>query len=554
MVVTAFKRAAAPKRGEPGVVGAAIPPVDYYDIVARAVAALKENTVEARHNVYERAREVVERRLRAMRPPPSKPLVEFEQLALDLAIKRVEAEAAERPAPPQPGAKPAAAVVQDNAPGASPARLHVRTVRNQTLRFIAVAAVLAGVGGGTWLLAGPPDLAAALNRAPLLSPLRSDEPPAAPLAANDAPTPADAPAAEPAPAETEAAAADTAAPATSAPAVEAPTVAAADAASACANAATPSERVTCTDSELSSAGALSEPAPADQKLPFWIAAYNSITDAAGAQGSNAAVPSSSVATAPQAAPAAGRRELYERAMASARRGDIAKAMREFADVIRADPLMADAFVGRGQLYFKNGEQDRAMTDFDEAIRLDHGNAMAYRSRGMALLYRGDEERALADLTRAIQLGEGAPEHMPPLDLFYTRRSRAALYEKKQMYDRELVDLSAMIDAYWKNPLLVDALKANYQESGTSGLLASIYRLRAGVFAKRANYEGAIADLSFALQLDAARGYPALIERARIQETLGRREAAVADFQRALDLNPQSQEARSALARLRGQRS
>ena len=112
----------------------------------------------------------------------------------------------------------------------------------------------------------------------------------------------------------------------------------------------------------------------------------------------------------------------------------------------------------------------------------------------------------------------------------------------------------MIEAYWKNPLLVDALKANYQESGTAGLLASIYRLRASVYAKRSNYEGAIADLYFALQMDSSRGYPALIERARIQETLGRREAAIADFQRALDLNPQSEEARGALARLRGQPS
>jgi DNA mismatch repair protein MutS len=48
--------------------------------------------------------------------------------------------------------------------------------------------------------------------------------------------------------------------------------------------------------------------------------------------------------------------------------------------------------------------------------------------------------------------------------------------------------------------------------------------------------------------------PALLERARIQEAMGRREAAIGDFQRALDLNPQSEDARNGLARLRGQRS
>lgn len=83
-------------------------------------------------------------------------------------------------------------------------------------------------------------------------------------------------------------------------------------------------------------------------------------------------------------------------------------------------------------------------------------------------------------------------------------------------------------------------------------MATIYRQRAALYIQRANADGAIADLSFALQLDPTRAIQLILERARIQEAAGKREQAAADFKRVLQINPRIEEAKQAVARLNAQ--
>ena len=250
------------------------------------------------------------------------------------------------------------------------------------------------------------------------------------------------------------------------------------------------------------------------------------------------------ATAPTAA------GYFERGLEQAKGGDPERAIRDFSDAIRADPNFSDAYLQRGNMRFKNGNADLAIDDFREAIRVEPRNAAAFKARGMALLYKGDEDLALEDLTRAIQIAEADATRLSVLELFFARRSRAAMHARKHDSERELFDLGAMIDAYWKNPDLADALKVNYGIQGAAAVMASIYRQRANLYQQRANIDGAIADLSYALQLDPAHALAVIVERARVQEAAGRREQAAADFKRALELNPRFEEARQALVRLK----
>jgi len=199
--------------------------------------------------------------------------------------------------------------------------------------------------------------------------------------------------------------------------------------------------------------------------------------------------------------------------------------------------------------FKNGDAELAILDFDEAIRTDPRNAAAFKARGMAVLYKGDEDAALDDLTHAIQITEADPARLSPLELFFARRSRATIFGKRKTDERELFDLSAMVDAYWKNPDLADALKTNYGTQGAAAVLASIYRQRAALYQQRANADGAVADLSIAAQLDPTHAGLIVTERARVQEAAGRREQALADYKRVLALNPRQEEARQAVQRL-----
>ena len=82
---------------------------DYYPLVAKAIAGLEKNTGEGRRALYERARSALVAQLRGMSDPPlTEAEITRERLALEEAIRKVEAEAARRgrdgpkPEPPKP--------------------------------------------------------------------------------------------------------------------------------------------------------------------------------------------------------------------------------------------------------------------------------------------------------------------------------------------------------------------------------------------------------------------------------------------------------------------
>jgi len=69
---------------------------DYYPLIARAVAGLEKNTGEARRTLYERARTALVDQLRGATPALGESDITRERLALEEAIRKVEAEAARR--------------------------------------------------------------------------------------------------------------------------------------------------------------------------------------------------------------------------------------------------------------------------------------------------------------------------------------------------------------------------------------------------------------------------------------------------------------------------
>src|SRR5215470_3895150 len=62
--------------------------IEFRPFVERAVANLIDNTPDKRGEIYARARGVVKRRLQLLRLPA--PIAEFERLALDLTIRKIE--------------------------------------------------------------------------------------------------------------------------------------------------------------------------------------------------------------------------------------------------------------------------------------------------------------------------------------------------------------------------------------------------------------------------------------------------------------------------------
>lgn len=80
---------------------------DYHPLIARAVEGLGRSTGEARRSLYERARNALVTQLRGVDPPLSELEITKERLALEDAIRKVEADAARKArAEPRPAAPP----------------------------------------------------------------------------------------------------------------------------------------------------------------------------------------------------------------------------------------------------------------------------------------------------------------------------------------------------------------------------------------------------------------------------------------------------------------
>lgn len=69
---------------------------DYYPLIAKAVSGLDKSTGEARRALYDRARTALLAQLRGVEPALSEPDITRERLALEEAIRKVEADAARR--------------------------------------------------------------------------------------------------------------------------------------------------------------------------------------------------------------------------------------------------------------------------------------------------------------------------------------------------------------------------------------------------------------------------------------------------------------------------
>jgi tetratricopeptide (TPR) repeat protein len=241
--------------------------------------------------------------------------------------------------------------------------------------------------------------------------------------------------------------------------------------------------------------------------------------------------------------------LIESGRKAAAADDLEKAVQDFTEAARIDPAYPGSYTERAQALFKLGETDRAITDYSAALKRDPNFGPALRGRAMANLYRGGTEVALADLSRAIQIAEIDPNRLPPIELFYARRSRANIYGTKMQPEGEIADCTALVESYKRDKTLNTALVGVYQTEGAANLIATIYRQRANAYIRQGKSELARADLTAAVPLSADRGFSALVDRARLNEAIGQRDQAIADLQAALAIRPGSDEARIALRRI-----
>lgn len=243
------------------------------------------------------------------------------------------------------------------------------------------------------------------------------------------------------------------------------------------------------------------------------------------------------------------------------------AFQDFRKAVELMPRSAVPFNGRGMAHAKLKRYHAAIRDLSRAITINPKYVVAYRHRGEAYLELDMYREAVADATQAIAL---EPDTSDPK--LYLLRGRAFAGDKK--FNNALEDLNKAIEL---KPDLVDAyvergtvfIEARRFEDAIGDLTRAIelapengeaYAMRAlaklqlggtGAADLEASYDAkdaALNDVNQALKID-PNDPVALRIRGNIYEALYRTDDGIADYRKALEIDPFQTESREALVRL-----
>ena len=254
------------------------------------------------------------------------------------------------------------------------------------------------------------------------------------------------------------------------------------------------------------------------------------------------------------------------------KGDLDKAMANLTKAIELNPKYAIAYNNRGNAWSDKGEYDKAIADYNRAIELKPDYAFAYNNRGNAWDDKGEYDKAIADFTKAIEL-------KPDYAFAYNNRGNA--WKHKGEYDRAITDYNKAIEldpgytaAYVNRALAYESLKkfdlarADYEKALSipakydNGEWAHktarehLALLESGYLAcKKKSGDEAIAACTRFLESedgkkDGKRRARAFFFRGWEYRRKNELEKAIADLERAIDLDPRLRKAYIELAQIR----
>jgi tetratricopeptide (TPR) repeat protein len=190
-----------------------------------------------------------------------------------------------------------------------------------------------------------------------------------------------------------------------------------------------------------------------------------------------------------------------------RKGDYRQAVAQFTAASRLDPGNALLYAQRGDSYRLLCEYDRAITDYQLALRLGPSSPAVLLGRAIAYHLGGENDRAVADCDALVALSPDNPA---------VYRTRASAYGELGEYERALTDLSRAI------ALAPGDYEAPY--------------LRGLVRAQQTDFAAAVADFNRTLELN-PHHVPALLERGHCHRRLGGLAQAVRDYTEVLRHHP-----------------
>jgi tetratricopeptide (TPR) repeat protein len=200
-----------------------------------------------------------------------------------------------------------------------------------------------------------------------------------------------------------------------------------------------------------------------------------------------------------------------RGWAYSEKGDVDRALADYAEAVRLNPRDADSYQELANLYEKKGDNERIIASYSEAIRIAPDRGWIYGHRGSSYFRIGEYDRAIADFDEALRSDSIRENHCS------WRAQRGAARYAKGEYGRVIAELDEAIRADAKCKLA--------------------YFIRALAFEANGDLNKAVADFS-----KAAAGAPTgrgieNFSRGLSLEAKGEFNEALAEFRKAGELAP-----------------
>lgn len=208
-------------------------------------------------------------------------------------------------------------------------------------------------------------------------------------------------------------------------------------------------------------------------------------------------------------------------------GRDAEAIEDLNYSILLAPKFADAYYNRSAAYLALGEWRKAYNDATKAVELDPGNGGAFHNRALAREQTGDLAGAVEDFTRAIELGYSRNHGS-------TYRFRANTLSRAGRWQEALADYSRAIE--------------DLDGTDRAEAFAEVHNGRAWALYKLGRAADGLSDVEASIATDAANA-ASLDTRAHIFEAMGDTDAAIRDYRRALEIDPELAESKEGLQRL-----
>jgi tetratricopeptide (TPR) repeat protein len=264
------------------------------------------------------------------------------------------------------------------------------------------------------------------------------------------------------------------------------------------------------------------------------------------------------------------KEFLDRADAYKERGEYAKAVADYTEVLKSSDFLSRHFIVpfcRGQAYRNLKRYDEAIADYTLAIERNGELGMAFLERGMAFMAIKEFDKALADNNRAVQLTPNLPS---PYII------RCSIYTLKREFDKAIADglYAVKLNPEYANSHRVLCLayieKGELEKAEESyrtalrlepndetirnimGMLCTRYIERGTASGGRGNHIVAIADFTRVIGIDPTSA-PGFANRGMGYFNLGELDKAVADLELAVKYWPANAQYKSALERVRRMR-